>query len=299
MTRTVNIFLTAVLLLLLAACGNGNQSTDQGKVVANSPTVATVDGKPISQALLDAYLRARNEKNPNAKQRRDALKELINLELLKQAAEESGVADKPEVRADLALQAASALATRQVQAQLAKEPVTEEEAKNEYETQRTRAGLKEYHLRHILLPTKREAQEVIVALNKGAKFDKLADERSVDKREHAGGDLGWVNLTQLPDAMAEAVKKIHLGAYNQEPVQTRFGWHVIKVVDTRELKPPSFDQVKKGIYASLQRQRTEAYVESLRSKADIKMLKSIAEPDEAAAPDSAQASSGKDANGPE
>jgi len=280
MTRTFKILFATTLLLALAACRGGGQDAEQGKAVADSPTVATVDGAPISKALLDSYLRARNEQNPSAKQRRDALKELINLELLEQAAKRSGLADKPEVRADLALQAASTLATRQVQAQLATEPVTEEQARHEYETQRDRAGLKEYHLRHILLPTKRKAQEVIVALNKGAKFDELADERSIDKREHAGGDLGWVNLTQLPDAMADAVKDIHLGAYNQDPVQTRFGWHVIKVVDTRQLEPPSFDQVKKGIYASMQRQRTEAYVESLRAKADIKMLKSIAEPDQ-------------------
>jgi peptidyl-prolyl cis-trans isomerase C len=83
------------------------------------------------------------------------------------------------------------------------------------------------------------------------------------------------------------VRELEPGDHGREPVQTRFGWHVLKLEDTRELEAPGFDEVKQGVVASLQRQRMESYVEDLRAKADIKVTKEFAgspAPDPTAAP---------------
>lgn len=265
-------------LLLLGGCGEaGKQTADNGKPALDSPTVASVNGEPVPEALLDAYLRARGAANASPQQRQAALQEVVNLVLLRQQAEKQGLDENPEVLADLLLHRLSTLATRQVRQHNAEDPITDEDARAEYDRNRDAAGTKEYHVRHILLGNKRTAQETIVELNKGADFADLADERSMDNREDAGGDLGWLDLTQLPEALREPVRNLRAGAHSQEPVQTRFGWHVLKLDETRQLEAPGFDEVKQGVKASLQRQRMESYIQGLRAEADIKVTEEFAQ----------------------
>lgn len=288
--KTLKCIPLLAFALLTAGCGDpGEQSLDAGQAALDSPTVASVNDEPISRALLDAYLRARGSTNPTPRQREQALQEVVNLVLLRQQAEKQGLDDTLEVQADLALHRTSTLATRQVRNHNAENPVTEADAREEYNRNRETAGTKEYHVRHILLPSREAAEQAIAELNQGADFAKLANERSQDTRQDAGGGLGWLDLTQLPEALREAIRGMRTAAHSQEPVQTRFGWHVLKLVDTRKLEPPEFDQVRQGVVASLQRQRMESYVQELRAGADIKVTEAFTEspsatPDPTAAP---------------
>lgn len=281
--------LALIFTMALTACGQpGSNGESSSTAVPDSPAVASVNGESVSEALLDAYLRARGASEPSLEQRRQALKELINLVLLRQQAEKQGLDEQPDVMADLALHRVTTLATRQVRQHNSENPVTEEDARAEYDSNRETAGTKEYRVRHILLDNRQAAQQAIVDLNNGADFAELADERSIDTRKEAGGDLGWLNLTQLPKALQDPVRELRAGAHSQQPVQTRFGWHVLKLVETRKLEAPGFDQVKQGVIASLQRQRVESYIQELRAGADIKMTPEMAQTppsgDAAAAP---------------
>lgn len=299
----VKIIPALLLAATLAACDRSDTGSGDGATPAaapDSPVVAEVNGEPVREAVLDAYLRARGMSDSSQGQRRQALQEVVNLVLLRQRAEKQGLDEDPQVRADLALHRLSTLATRQVRSHNAENPVTEADARAEYDRSRQTAGTKEYHVRHILLDSRQAAEKAIVELNKGADFADLADERSLDKREEAGGDLGWLNLAQLPEPLREPVRQLNTGAHGQKPIQTRFGWHVLKLVETRKLDPPGFDQVKQGVIASLQRQRMEEYVQELRAKADIKMTPEMArtrpagdaDAAPAARPDSADGSAG-------
>lgn len=277
------------LLLLAAGCSDPGEKTDgDGRAALDSPTLASVNGEEVTEALLDAYLRARGTNDPSPEQRETALQEVVNLVLLRQGAEEQGLDEKPEVKADLALHHLSALATRQVREHNADNPITEADARLEYERTRDTAGTNEYRVRHILLASREAAEQTIAELDEGADFAALADERSRDNREEAGGDLGWLNLPQLPQALRQPVRELEPGEHGREPVQTQFGWHVLKLEDTRELEAPGFDEVRQGVIASLQRQRMESYVEDLRAEADIKVTEEFAgspAPDPAAAPE--------------
>lgn len=285
--KTVSLL---TVLLVTAGCDDpAENSSNGGQSAPDSPTVASVNEEPVSEALLDAYLRARGTTNATPEQREQALQEVINLVLLQQQAEKHGLDEAPEVQADLALHRTSTLATRQVRSHNAENPVTEADARMEYDRNREAAGTREYHVRHILLADRETARQTIAELDQGADFAELANERSRDNREDAGGDLGWLDLTQLPEALRQAVRDLDEGAYSQEPVQTQFGWHVLKLEDTREMEPPEFDQVKQGVVASLQRQRMERYVQDLRAEADIKVTEEFTEspaatPDPTAAP---------------
>lgn len=276
------------LLLVAAGCSDPGDRTDgDDQAALDSPTLASVNGEAVTEALLDAYLRARGANDPSPEQREKALQEVVNLVLLRQQAEKQGLDEEPEVKADLALHHLSALATRQVREHNADNPITEADARMEYERTRDTAGTREYRVRHILLASREAAEQTIAELDEGADFAKLADERSRDNREDAGGDLGWLNLPQLPQALRGPVRELEPGEHGREPVQTRFGWHVLKLEDTRELEAPGFDEVKQGVIASLQRQRMESYVQDLRAGADIKVTEEFAgspAPDPTAAP---------------
>lgn len=270
--NTIKYLPLLAALFLTAGCGeSGRQEADSGGTTLESPTVASVNGEPVTEAVLNAYLRARGTADPTPEQREAALQEVINLVLLRQQAEKQGLDETLQVKADLALHRISTLATRQVRSHNAENPVTEEDARAEYDRNREAAGTKEYQLRHILLASREAAEQAIAELDEGADFATLADERSRDNRQNAGGDLGWLNLTQLPEALREPARNLEEGAYSSEPIQTRFGWHVLKLEETRRLEAPGFDQVKQGVITSLQRQRMESYVQDLRADADIKV----------------------------
>ena len=103
----------------------------------------------------------------------------------------------------------------------------------------------EVHARHILVKTKEEAEAIIKQLDGGADFEKLANEQTSDPSgKSSGGDLGWFGPGQMVPEFDKAAFALEVGKYTKEPVQTQFGWHVIKVEDKRAKQPPAFDEVK-------------------------------------------------------
>jgi peptidyl-prolyl cis-trans isomerase C len=116
------------------------------------------------------------------------------------------------------------------------------------------------------VPTKEKAEQIIKKLKAGAKFEDLAKAESTDNSKASGGDLGWFTLARMVKPFADALKTLKNGEFTQEPVQTQYGWHIIKLEETRNA---SFDQSKDMVSKAVIQRKLIAYVEDLKKNAKI------------------------------
>ena len=139
------------------------------------------------------------------------------------------------------------------------------------------------YARHILLPTEEEAKKAYARVKAGKDFAKVATELSKDPAGD-GGDLGWFTKDRMVPEFAEAAFKLEPGQIS-EPVKSQFGWHVIKVEEKRNRKPPEFAQVKTQIETFVTRKAQADYVAKLRDGAKVERFDLAAAKPDAAAPD--------------
>jgi peptidyl-prolyl cis-trans isomerase C len=149
-----------------------------------------------------------------------------------------------------------------------KNPVKDADVKAEYDKYKAQMGDKEYHVRHILVKTEPEATAIIAKLKGGAKFEDLA-KQSLDGSAANGGDLDWASPAAYVPEFSKAMVALKKGEITQTPVQSQFGWHVIKLEDTRPAKVPAFDEVKQQVAEQLQQRKLAAFREDLMKKAKI------------------------------
>jgi peptidyl-prolyl cis-trans isomerase C len=232
---------------------------------------ASVNGKPIKQVLIDTIAKdaVANGAKDDDNLRATIINQLINNELLVQEAQKSGLDKQPEFLARQELRSRELLANMFLQDYIKKNPIDETAIKAEYEKLKAIIGDKEYKASHILVKTEQEAKDVIAQLAKGADFAKLAKEKSLDSSKDKGGDLGWFSLATMVRPFGDAVAKLQKGLYTTVPVQTQFGWHVIKLEDTRPAQPPAYDKVKDELRANLQKQQIAKLLADLKAKAKI------------------------------
>ncbi len=125
--------------------------------------------------------------------------------------------------------------------------------------------------RHILVETEDEAKAILEQLKAGADFATLAKEKSKDPGAADGGDLGYFNKGQMVPEFSEVAFKMYPGQLSN-PVKTQFGWHIIKLEDKRQRKPPPFDAVKDQLAEYVARRAQTAFVTKLRERAKIERL---------------------------
>lgn len=252
------------LLSALLAIAAGAQAADE-------KAVALVNGAAIPQARLDLRVKAAAQQGqPDGPELQKALREdLINLEVISQAASKNGLDKQPEIAQQLELARQSVLAGAFVQDYVKNHPVSDDAMKQEYEAYKQRMGNKEYKLSHILVESEDDAKKVVAELKKGAKFAKVAKSKSKEPgAKESGGDLGWAAPSSFVQPFAEAVLKLNKGQVSA-PVQTQYGWHVIKLEDTRERKVESFEELKPRIENFLRQKEMQKFVAELRGKAKI------------------------------
>ncbi|MEM7566624.1 MAG: peptidylprolyl isomerase, partial [Pseudomonadota bacterium] len=148
--------------------------------------------------------------------------------------------------------------------------VTDEALRAFYDEQIANApAQQEVRARHILVETEEEALAVLERLESGEEFEALAAELTIDPSGKAtGGDLGYFGRGRMVPAFETAAFELEPGAVSA-PVQSQFGYHVIKSEDRRDLAPPSFEELEGRIREALGRQAQQAYVERLREGAEI------------------------------
>lgn len=251
-------------------------------VIATEKPFVTVNGAAVSQATADMFLaQGKSRGMPDTPEIQAQLREeLIGRELMWQEAKKAGFDKKPDIAARAAAEEkkllAQAEATKQavvvrafVDDYMGKNPITDAQLKAEYDAQKARGGDTEYKVRHILVKSEDEAKAVIARLDKGEKFEELAKQSMDSGSKNNGGDLGWSSPAKFVKPFAEALSRIGKGKYTGTPVASNFGFHVIKVDETRALKVPSFEELKPMLQQAAQSGIVGKIIAGLRAKAKI------------------------------
>lgn len=289
-------YLTLVMGLTAALAGcdqlqNGTPSATTAPAPAvkdTSAVAATVNGAPITEAVLNLYQEQMKGRVPGGKMNRKAvLEEVINLELASQSGEKEGLAADTHTQLQIDQQRRAVVASAAIQRFLKANPISDEDLHKLYDEQVPKGS--EYKARHILVDDEAKAKELIKALDGGADFSELAKKNSTGPSGKSGGELGWFSPKQMVAPFSEAAAKLEKGSYTKEPVKTQFGWHIIMLDDVRDTTPPAFDQVKPQLQAFMQKQRVQQYISGLRqgAKIEIKEQAPAATPTPAASPDAA------------
>lgn len=255
------------LLSALLAIAASAQAADEK---AADKAAALVNGVAIPQARVDLRIKiAAQQGQPDSPEMRKAIRDdLVNLEVISQAAAKAGLDKQPETAQQIELARQSVLAGAFVQDYTKNHPVSDDLLKQEYENLKKRVGNKEYKLSHILVESEDEAKKVAAEVKK-AKFGKVAKAKSKDPgSKDNGGDLGWAVPSNFVQPFGEAVLKLNKGQVS-DPVQTQYGWHIIKLEDTRELKVPTFEEMKPQLEKRKQQEAIQKLIEDLRGKAKI------------------------------
>ncbi len=253
------------LALLLAAA--------QGSALARD--VVIVNGQAISEASFAHYAQSRSQtplSELETAERQELLEEMISRELIYQQALSQELDKEEEVRLELEHQHRNLLTNMLLDSVLQSEKPKDSDLEPIYREQVAKPASIEYKARHILVADEERARELIAELNKGADFAKLAEEHSTGPSAKEGGDLGWFAANQMVRPFGDAVSRLKPGSLTQRPVKTRFGWHVIKLEQTRKVKPPSLDQVRNQLLQVWENRRIGEIIEELRGKAEIKIL---------------------------
>jgi peptidyl-prolyl cis-trans isomerase C len=254
-------------LVLLAACNKAGAPA----AAAPAESVATVNGKPVPKSEFELYItnmKRQSGREVSEEQKGELLDQYISMQLAAEEAEKAGVDQDQKVRDQLALARLQVLVDAGLQKYLEAHPVQESELRPEYDAQ-VAALPPEYHARHILVEDRAAAEAITRELKGGADFAKLAAKRSKDPSGKSGGDLGWFSLDSMVPPFANAVKAMQPGQLTEQPVQSQYGWHVIKLEETRPSSAPPFDEVKDRVKMFVQQKKLKAHLEELRNAAKV------------------------------
>jgi len=238
-----------------------------------SNVIASINGKALLKVGFLTFVSSRIPGNQashlNQRQLQELLHEYINRELIYQDAVAKGLNKSPKVTMAITNQSHNIIASFGVREILSRSP-DEATMKEIYERLYDKPTL-EYKTRHILVEDEATANELIARLGHGEEFTKLASSNSLDTSAKKGGELDWFSPQQMSREFNEAVTKIKPGEYTQTPVKTRYGWHIIQLVKTRQIPAPPFEQVQGEILAHWQKEAIASYIGSLRKQAKIEM----------------------------
>lgn len=264
--RKVNLLLCLGLFSLALIWGCAKK---EGKIVAKvgdrTITVEGLENQYEQQSRL--IIKGRSELD----RRKDALDKLIQDHVVILGAYKEGLDN--EVENDTAFQNQKdqillrELYNKEIRN---KSEVSESELKRHYEKLK-----EEIHAWHILVETKAQADSIYQQLKEGADLGELAKEKSIDpSAPNNAGDLGFFGWGKMVPEFQEVAFKLKDGEISR-PVKTNYGWHIIKVVERREVDQPPFEQAKEMIRAKLQRDKTQKrvkeYFEELKKKVNFKL----------------------------
>jgi len=268
--RPAAIGLAALVSLVLPLTG---PATAQEKR-SNDPVVATVGKEEIHRSEVDATIKlygAELSKLSPGEQATVALDRLIDAKLVMNEAKDRKLDEDPVVKRQLE-EAQRRILQQALLGKVIAAATTEKAVKERYAQDFAKGkGMKQVKARHILTYTQGEAEAAIKALEGGADFSKLADERSVDNSSK-GGDLGWFSRSDMVPAFGKAAFDLEKGKYTKVPVESQFGWHVIVVDDIRTQPAPPFEKVKDELEQRLAQEAVVGMITDLRRKAKIEKV---------------------------
>ena len=276
MQRTVkNLAVALVAGTFAFAAGAQDKGEKAAKKASAAPSTSgkvVVNGVAIPQSRIDAMNRELTAQGqPDTPERHNAVKEeLVNREVLAQAAARRGLDRNPDIAAQMQMASQAVLVRALFESEVKANPITDAQLQREYETFKGSMGSNEYKVRHILVDKEDDAKAIIAELNKGADFAKIAKEKSKDPgSKENGGDLDWGPSARYVKPFADAITSMQKGQTTAAPVKTDFGFHVIRLDDTRPLKVPEFSEIKEQIRQRAQQAQIQKLVMDLRTKAKV------------------------------
>jgi len=239
-------------------------------LAAQAQNIAIVNGKAVPKSRLDTLLtqaqRGGQQVTPEIQQQ--ARDQTVLREIFAQEAEKRGMAASPDFRMQMELARQSLLIRELFEDYKKKNPVSDAAAQVEYDKFKSQATGTEYRASHILVEKEDEAKALIAQIKGGAKFDELAKKHSKDPGSGAnGGDLDFAKPDSYVPEFGQAMAKLKKGEMTDAPVKTQFGYHIIRLVDTRDAAFPAFDDVKGQIKQRIEQVQMQRYQDELRSKA--------------------------------
>jgi peptidyl-prolyl cis-trans isomerase C len=290
---TAGIFGAGIMAITLnagnAMAATGDASTPgtaMSKTVApKDPVVATVNGYKIH---LSDLAKAAQSLPPQLQQAPPQelypvlLNRLVDERALLVKARTSGIAKNPAV--DKAMHEAADRALESAYLRSEVKPALNDAAVKAYYDKHytTDKQPEQVKARQILVKTQPEAEKIIGQLNKGAKFSDLAIKDSIDPGAKNGGELGWFTKDEMVKPFADAAFALQPGTYTKTPIQSQFGWHIIKSQGKRQKPVPAFDDVKDKIRQTMTDQAITHALESARTGLKIVLFNPDGSP--AAAP---------------
>jgi peptidyl-prolyl cis-trans isomerase C len=243
-----------------------------GTSAALAQNVAIVNGKAVPKARLEALSQQfQSTGRPITPEVQDQMRQhLIALEVFSQEADKLGLSSSDDFKAQMELARQNVLANQLIKDFEKKNAITDDLLKAEYDKFAAANGGKEIKARHILVEKEADAVAIIASLKKGGKFDDIAKKRSKDTGSGAkGGDLDWANPTSYVPEFSAALLKLNKGQLTDTPVKTQFGYHVIRLDDTRDIKLPGFDEVKPQIADQMKQDKRGNFQRDLLGKAKV------------------------------
>ena len=243
-----------------------------GSTAALAQNIAIVNGKAVPKARMDSLsLQFQSSGRPITPEVQEQMRQhLIALEVFTQEADKLGLSSSDEFKAQMELARQTVLANQLIKEFEKKNAITDELLKAEYDKFAAANGGKEIKARHILVDKEADATAIIASLKKGAKFEEIAKKRSKDTGSGAkGGDLDWANPSSYVPEFSAALQALKKGQLTDKAVKTQFGFHVIRVDDVRDIKLPTFDEVKPQIADQMKQDKRGTYQRDLLGKAKV------------------------------
>lgn len=267
------VLLTAAAACLILAQGTARAESAPAAGLS-SKVIAIINGQNVTNADFGTFVNTRigqtvSPANLTPQQLSSLQEEYINRELLFQDAVAKGLDKDPEVVAAIENQRHNIIAGYALR-QMVSMPLSDKALQDAYKSLASKP-VKQYLASHILVKTEAEALDLITSLRQGGDFAKLARDNSLDASAQNGGQLGWLAAEQILQPVRDALGHLKTGSYSTTPVQSQFGWHVLKLDETRILPPPPFEEVKDDLSRHLHNENIAKYIAQLRQNSKIEI----------------------------
>ena len=256
-------------------------------LAALAQNVAIVNGKPVPKSRVEALIKTATHGQPAPPEMEaQARDQVVMREIFAQEAEKQGIPNSADYKTQLDLVRQTVLINTLFQGFIKSHPISDADAQAEYAKVKAEQSGMEFHARHILVDNEDEAKKLIAQIKAGAKFEDLAKKNSKDTGSaENGGDLDWAKPASYVPEFSTALQALKPGQMTDAPIKTQFGYHIIKLEDTRAAQFPSFDEVKDKLKQQMEQVKLQDYQEKLRkaAKTDYKFAAEQPQPAPAAA----------------
>ncbi len=274
-TTKKSLFAASVITLSLSAASITavNAASHEKKAeTAEDVVIAVVNGDKIMKSTLDGYVEILKKQKRGKANTQAALDDLVATEIALQEAKKTDILERPASKKAISDYTRNVLLQTWTKETIEGFEVDEAAIKQAYDERVANLADKEFNARHILVKTEDEAKAVIkAAMADGADFAAIAKEKSTGPSGSNGGSLGWFKAQTMVPAFSNAVKTMKKGDISKEPVKTQFGYHVIKLEDSRDAKLPTLESLKPQLERVISQKKMLAFMEDLKKNADIKI----------------------------